>query len=227
MRILVIEDEKKVASFIKRGLKEQSYAVDVSYDGEDGLHQALTNEYDLIILDLMLPKMRGLEVLKKLRAEKVMVPVLILTARSSVENKIEGLDSGGDDYLVKPFAFGELLARVRVLIRRSPAIATVAVLNYLDLKLDLVAHKVSRSDKPIELTSKEFALLEYFMRHPNKVLTRTMIAEHVWDINFDTYTNLIDVYVTRLRKKINQENKEDLIQTIRGTGYVLGKLTHV
>lgn len=220
MRILVVEDEKKVAAFIKRGLKEQSYAVDVSLDGAEGLEQALSNDYDLIILDLMLPKMSGLDLLRKLRKERAETPVIILTAKGSVESRIEGLDSGSDDYLVKPFAFGELLARIRVLLRRSRA-DTSKILKCRDLTLDLLTHKAHRSGRPIDLTAKEYALLEYFMRHSHQVLTRTMIAQHVWGMDFDTFTNTIDVYVARLRSKINEGSAMEFIHTIRGMGYKL------
>lgn len=220
MRILVVEDEKKVAGFIRRGLKEQSYAVDVSHDGLDGLERAISSDYDLVILDLMLPKLGGLELLKELRRSKRTVPVLILTARGSVQNRIDGLDAGSDDYLVKPFAFGELLARIRMLLRRSRTEAATQ-LECQDLVLDLVTHKATRAGRVIELTAKEYALLEYFMRHPRQMLTRTMIAEHVWGMDFETFTNVIDVYVARLRQKINADSQSQLIHTWRGMGYKL------
>jgi heavy metal response regulator len=220
MRILIVEDEKKVAAFIKKGLEEETYAVDVAYDGEDGLHMGLENQYDLVILDLMLPVIDGLEVLSRLREKKVETPILLLTAKDSVEDKVTGLNTGADDYLTKPFAFSELLARIRVLLRRGKA-ETKTVLQINDLSLDLVSHKVKRNDEEIELTGKEYSLLEYFMRNQGKVLTRTMIAEHVWDYNFDTFTNVIDVYVNHLRKKIDKGYPEKLLHTLRGVGYIM------
>ena len=200
MRILVVEDEKKVAGFIKKGLEEETYAVDATYDGEDGLHLGLEGQYDLIILDIMLPKMDGLEVLSQLRSQGSDVPILLLTAKDAVDDRVTGLNKGADDYLTKPFAFSELLARVRVLLRRGKA-EVKTTLQILDLSLDLVSHKVNRGGDEIELTGKEYGLLEYFMRNQEKVLTRTMIAEHVWDYNFDTFTNVIDVYINHLRKQ--------------------------
>ena len=203
MRLLIIEDEKKVASFIKKGLEEETYVVDVAYDGEEGLLLAQLGEYALIILDLMLPVIDGLEVLSRLRAEKNDVPIILLTAKDSVEEKVTGLNKGADDYLTKPFAFSELMARIRVLLRRGKA-ETKTELQIDNLTLDLVSHKVKRNGEEIELTGKEYSLLEYFLRNQGKVLTRTMIAEHVWDYNFDTFTNVIDVYVNHLRKKIDK-----------------------
>ncbi|VAX27106.1 Two-component transcriptional response regulator, LuxR family [hydrothermal vent metagenome] len=220
MRVLIVEDEKKVAAFIKKGLEEETYAVDVAYNGEDGLHLGLGNQYDLIILDLMLPIINGLEVLSRLRESKVDTPILLLTAKDSVEDKVTGLNTGADDYLTKPFAFSELLARIRVLLRRGKA-ETKTVLQIKGLSLDLVSHKVKRNDEEIELTGKEYSLLEYFMRNQGKVLTRTMIAEHVWDYNFDTFTNVIDVYVNHLRKKIDKGYPEKLLHTLRGVGYIM------
>ncbi len=220
MRILIVEDEKKVAAFIKKGLEEETYAVDVAYDGEDGLYLGVENQYDLIILDLMLPIIGGLSVLSRLREKKVETPILLLTAKDSVEDKVTGLNTGADDYLTKPFAFSELLARIRVLLRRGKA-ETKTVLQIDGLSLDLVSHKVKRDDEEIELTGKEYSLLEYFMRNQGKVLTRTMIAEHVWDYNFDTFTNVIDVYVNPLRKKIDKGYPEKLLHTLRGLGYIM------
>lgn len=220
MRILVIEDEKKVAGFIKKGLEEETYAVDVASDGEEGLDLGQQGQYDLIILDLMLPKIDGLEVLSRLRASKIDVPILLLTAKDAVEDKVVGLDKGADDYLTKPFAFSELVARIRVLLRRGKA-ETKTVLQIDGLNLDLVSHKVNRDGEEIDLTGKEFSLLEYFMRNQGKVLTRTMIAEHVWDYNFDTFTNVIDVYVNHLRKKIDKNFPKKLLHTLRGVGYIM------
>ncbi len=220
MRILIVEDEKKVAGFIKKGLEEETYAVDVAYDGEEGYHLAEMNQYDMIILDLMLPKMDGLEVLTRLRDKKVSTPILLLTAKDEVEDKVTGLNKGADDYLTKPFAFSELLARLRSLLRRGQ-VETQTELKVGDLSLDMVSHKVNRNGEEIELTGKEYSLLEYFMRNEGKVLTRTMIAEHVWDYNFDTFTNVIDVYVNHLRKKIDKKYPAKLLHTLRGVGYVM------
>lgn len=220
MRILVIEDENKVADFIKRGLKEEGYSVDVVFDGEEGHFQATSNEYDVIILDLMLPKMDGITLCKKLRQKKVTTPILMLTAKDSVKYKVTGLDSGANDYLTKPFAFEELLARIRALLRKPETLAP-AKLQAADLILDLLTHRVTRSGKEIVLTNKEYALLEYLMRNSGSIVTRTMISEHVWDINFDTFTNVIDVYVNYLRNKIDKGHKKKLIQSIRGRGYMI------
>jgi heavy metal response regulator len=220
MRILVIEDEKKVATFIKKGLVEEHYAVDTAFDGEEGLYLAEVNEYDLIVLDLMIPKIDGFGVLKKIRERKNTVPILVLTAKDSVDDTVRGLDAGCDDYLTKPFAFAELLARIRALLRRDKK-EKESVLRIADLSLSIVTHKVMRGGKEIELTSKEYTLLEYFMRNPEKVLTRTMISEHVWDYHFDSNTNVIDVYVNYLRKKIDKDFDPKLIHTIRGIGYMM------
>ncbi len=220
MRILIVEDEKKVAAFIKKGLEEETYAVDIAIDGEEGLHLGEQNQYDLIILDLMLPKINGLEILSILRSKKIETPILLLTAKDSVDDKVEGLNQGADDYLTKPFAFSELLARIRVLLRRGKT-ETKTTLEIADLSLNLVSHKVNRGNEEIELTGKEYSLLEYFMRNQEKVLTRTMIAEHVWDYNFDTFTNVIDVYVNHLRKKIDKNFSTKLLHTLRGVGYVM------
>lgn len=220
MRILVVEDEKKVASFIKRGLEEEGFSVDLAYDGEEGLYMGETNPYDLILMDVMLPKMDGLTVVKELRKKEITSPVLCLTAKDKVEDIVAGLDSGSDDYLTKPFAFAELLARVRALSRRGTK-DRGAEIHFADLRLDPVAHKVWRGDKEIDLTAKEYGLLEYFMRNPNQILTRTMIAEHVWDYTFDSFTNIIDVYVNYLRKKVDRDYDKKLIHTVRGVGYVL------
>jgi heavy metal response regulator len=220
MRILVVEDEKKVASFIKRGLEEEHFSVDMAYDGEEGLHMAETHPYDLILMDLMLPKMDGLSVIKELRKKGNKAPVLCLTAKDAVEDIVSGLDSGSDDYLTKPFAFAELVARVRALLRRGTQ-DRGAEIQFADLRLDPVAHKVWRGNKEIELTAKEYALLEYFIRNPNQILTRTMIAEHVWDYTFDSFTNIIDVYVNYLRKKVDRDYDKKLIHTVRGIGYVM------
>jgi heavy metal response regulator len=220
MRILVIEDEKKIADFIRRGLKEEGYAVDTAYDGEQGLFLAKTNEYDLILLDLMLPKLDGYGLFKQIRKEKVRSSVIMLTAKDAVKDRVAGLDLGADDYITKPFAFEELLARIRATLRKKEG-AGSNTLEVEDLTLDLTTHKASRSGKEIMLTAKEYALLEYLMRNSGTVVTRTMISEHVWDINFDTFTNVIDVYINYLRKKIDTGHKKKLIHTVRGRGYVL------
>jgi DNA-binding response OmpR family regulator len=220
MRILVVEDEKKVASFIKRGLEEESYVVETAGDGEEGLTMALEKRFDLIILDWMLPKRDGMSFLKELRDRNMSTPVLMLTAKDTVEDIVVGLETGSDDYLTKPFAFAELLARVKALIRRSE-MDRGAELHFADLRIDPVTHKVWRGDKEIDLTAKEYGLLEYFMRNPNQVLTRTMIADHVWDYTFDSFTNIIDVYVNYLRKKIDRDATVKLIHTVRGVGYIM------
>jgi DNA-binding response OmpR family regulator len=223
MRILVVEDEIKVASFIRRALEEESYAVDVCGDGMQGLEmarEANDGRYDLLILDVMLPGLSGLEVLKTLRKESISVPVLILTARSQVDQKVKGLDAGADDYLTKPFAIEELLARVRVLLRRGTGEAA-GILQVDDLILNPATREVTRGGRRIELTTKEYALLEYLLRNAGRVLTRPMISEHVWNLDFDTFTNVIDVYVNYLRNKIDRGRDRKLIHTVRGTGYVL------
>jgi heavy metal response regulator len=220
MRLLVVEDEKKVSSFIKKGLEEEGYAVDAAHDGEEGLYMALDNVHDLIILDIQLPKMDGLQVLQEIRKQKVKTPVLLLTVRATIEDKVLGLDSGADDYLTKPFAFQELVARLRALLRRRTE-AEPTVLKVADLVLDPARRTVLRGEEKIDLSPREFSLLDYFMRNPGRVLTRTMITEHVWDYDFDTDTNVIDVYVNYLRKKIDSNRDPGLIQTVRGVGYVL------
>ena len=220
MHLLLVEDEKKVASFIQRGLEAEHYTVDVVHDGEAGLLRVFDGDYDLVILDVMLPKRNGLEVLHEMRQRKLTVPVLLLTARDTVADKVMGLDRGADDYLTKPFAFEELLARVRVLLRRGAPTST-PVLTLADLQLDLISRQVTRAGKRIELTAKEFALLEFFIRHPGRVLSRTLIAQHVWGVDFDTFTNVIDVYVNYLRKKIDTDFEPKLVHTVRGVGYVL------
>ena len=222
MRILVIEDEVKIAQFIKRGLKEEGYAVDVANDGEEGHFMLSSNDYDVIVLDLMLPKMDGLTLCKELRKEGNSTPIIMLTAKDTVKDKVKGLDSGADDYLPKPFAFEELLARVRVLLRKKDS-GVQTQLKVDDLCLDLLTHKVTRAGREIDLTVKEYALLEYLMRNAGNIVTRTMISEHVWDINFDTFTNVIDVYINYLRNKIDSAFENKMINTVRGKGYLLKK----
>ncbi len=220
MRILLVEDDRKVASFIRKGLVEEGHAVDVASEGETGLAMGLDRLHDIIILDVMLPGKPGFQVVRELRQAKVATPVLLLTARDGVEDKVQGLDAGADDYLTKPFAFAELLARVRALLRRGTA-AQAPLLQVTDLTLDPAKRTVKRGEEVISLTNREFALLEYFMRNPGRVLTRTMIAEHVWDYSFDSNTNVIDVYVNYLRKKIDTGRERKLLHTVRGVGYVL------
>ena len=222
MRILVIEDEAKIAQFIKRGLKEEGYAVDVANDGEQGHFLLSSNEYDAIILDLMLPKIDGLTLCRTLRKEGNQTPMIMLTAKDAVKDKVKGLDSGADDYLPKPFAFEELLARLRVLLRKRDS-RVQTQLRVGDLSLDLLTHKVTRGDREIDLTVKEYALLEYLMRNAGNIVTRTMISEHVWDINFDTFTNVIDVYINYLRNKVDSGFADKMIHTVRGKGYLLKK----
>ena len=219
MRILVVEDEQKVASFIQRGLEAEGYHVDVAHDGDAGLTRAVDEEYDLVILDVMLPRLDGLSVLRELRARRRTVPVLLLTARTGVADKVAGLDGGADDYLTKPFEVAELLARVRALLRRGTA--APPLLGIADLRLDPATRQVTRAGRPIELTAREHALLEYFLRNPGRVLSRAMIAQHVWGVSFDTFTNVIDVYVNYLRRKIDAGFEPKLLHTVRGAGYVL------
>ena len=221
MRILVVEDERKVASFIRQGLAEEGYAVDVATDGAAALDLALGGtSYDLIVLDVMLPKRDGFAVLRALREHRMVAPVLLLTARDSVPDKVAGLDLGADDYLTKPFAFDEFLARVRALLRRRAAPRT-PVLQLLDLRLDPATRQVTRGDRTISLTAREYALLEYFLRNAGRVLTRPLLAEHVWGIDFDPESNVIDVYVGYLRRKIDLPGEVRLLHTTRGAGYVL------
>ena len=220
MKILVIEDEKKVANFLQKGLKEEQYVVDVAYDGLEGEDLATTNDYDLILLDIMLPGKDGIEILKTLRRQQINTPVIMLTAKEMVEDKIEGFNAGCDDYISKPFSFEELLVRIRAVLRRGSGPLS-NVLTFADLTLDLISHKVIRGDQEIELTAKEYTLLEYLVRNPNRVLTRTMIAEHVWDYNYDSFTNVIDVYINYLRNKVDRGFATKLIHTVRGVGYVM------
>lgn len=221
MRILVVEDDSKIASFIVNGLRQNGFAVDHAADGEEALSLARTVEYDAAVLDLMLPKLDGLSMLRRLRQEKVLTPVLIVSAKASVDDRVVGLQSGGDDYLTKPFAFSELLARVQALIRRANQTAEPTGLEVADLKLNLLTREVFRGDQSIELQSREFSLLELLMRHPGRAVTKTMILEHVWDYSFDPQTNVVDVLVHRLRGKVDKEHRVKLIQTIRGVGYVI------
>ena len=218
MRILLVEDEPQIADFIARGLSENGYSVDTARDGDEALHWPSVADFDVIILDVMLPSIDGMEVCRTLRGQSVRTPILMLTARDAVEDRVQGLDSGADDYLVKPFAFAELLARVRALIRREPVLQD-NTLRVGDLVMDTVTRQVTRSAASVELTAKEFSLLEYLMRHPNQVLSRTVIAEHIWNYDFDNATNVIDVHVKNLRKKIDEGYEPKLIHTVRGAGY--------
>ena len=220
MRILVVDDDRRLCTIIKRGFLEEAYAVDLAYDGEEGEYLAEVNPYDLIVLDIMMPVKDGIEVCHDLRAKRINTPILMLTAKDAVEDRVRGLDAGADDYLVKPFAFSELLARVRALLRRE-GMSKSPELRVGDLTLDTLTRRVWRGQRPIELTTKEYVILEYFMRHPNAVVTRTMIEEHAWDYDFDSLSNLIDVYIRRLRRKIDDEGRDSLIQTVRGAGYRL------
>jgi heavy metal response regulator len=220
MRVLVVEDEAKVASFIKRGLEEESYAVDVAVDGEEAVSMVDAYDYDMILLDIMLPKLDGLAVLAHVRKTRKSVPVILLTAKDMVDDKVKGLDMGADDYVTKPFSFDELLARIRALLRRGKSDESLKLVVD-DLELDPVTHKVTRQGKDISLTTKEYSLLEYFMRNPGRILTRTMISEHVWSIKFDTFTNVIDVYINYLRNKIDKDYPKKLLHTVRGVGYML------
>ncbi|MBB5443683.1 MULTISPECIES: heavy metal response regulator transcription factor [unclassified Paraburkholderia] len=219
MRILIIEDEPKMASYLRKGLMEASFQADTALDGKEGLFLALSEDYDLILLDVMLPELDGLEVLKRIR-EKKHTPVLLLTARDTVQDKVVGLESGADDYLSKPFAYAELLARVRALLRR-PAQSSVTVLCVSDMEIDLVRRRVRRGNVRIELTAQEFALLKLLAERQGEVLTRAFVTSHVWDINFDSDTNIVDVAVKRLRTKIDSPFENKLLHTVRGMGYVL------
>jgi two-component system OmpR family response regulator len=225
MRVLLIEDDQGISSFVVKGLREAGFAVDLASDGEDGLHLALTESYDVIIVDLMLPKIDGLTVITKLREQKPNVPVMILSAMRSVDDRVKGLQTGSDDYLTKPFAFSELLARVQALIRRATGVPSATVLKTADLVMDLLSREVSRAGQKVDLQPKEFALLEYLMRNVDRVVSKTMIMEHVWDLNFDPQTNVVEARISKLRDKIDGGHENKLIHTVRGAGYVL-KETH-
>jgi two-component system OmpR family response regulator len=221
MRVLVIEDDKKIASFIANGLKQSGYAVDQCANGEEGLIMARTIPYDVAVVDIMLPKLDGLSVVQTLRKENVRTPVIMLSAKASVDDRVRGLQAGGDDYITKPFAFSELLARVQALIRRATHASEPTRLVVGDLIFDLLSREVTRAGQKIELQSREQSLLEYLMRHAGRVVTKTMILEHVWDYSFDPQTNVVDVLVHRLRTKIDKDFSHKMIQTIRSVGYVL------
>jgi two-component system, OmpR family, response regulator len=221
MRILLVEDDLKIASFIVKGLQAAGYAVDHAADGEEGLHLLLSQSYDTAIVDIMLPKLDGLSLIAKMRAAKIRTPVIILSAKGAVDDRVRGLQTGGDDYLTKPFAFSELLARVQALIRRASGLSEPTRLNVGDLSMNLLTREVTRKGKKIELQPLEFSLLEYLMRNAGRVVSKTMIMEHVWDYNFDPQTNVVEARISRLRDKIDRGFEKKLIQTVRGVGYVL------
>lgn len=221
MRILVVEDDRKIASFVVNGLKQSGFAVDHCGNGEDALEMGRSVSYDAAVVDIMLPKLDGLSLVQTLRQEKIQTPVLILSAKATVDDRVKGLQAGGDDYLVKPFAFSELLARIQALIRRAMHAPEPTILKAGDLTLNLLTREVHRADKKIELQAREFSLLEYLMRHAGRVVTKTMILEHVWDYSFDPQTNVVDVLVHRLRNKIDKDFPQKMIHTLRGVGYVL------
>jgi DNA-binding response OmpR family regulator len=219
MRILIVEDEKKVASFIKKGLQQEGYAADTVYDGSDAVENAALIDYDLVVLDLMLPTKAGLDVLHEIRSRKPKLPVLVLTAKGAVDDKVAGLDAGADDYLIKPFAFAELSARIRALLRRGTKENTR--LGVADLEMDTALRQVHRAGQAIDLKLKEYALLEFLLRNAHRPVTRTMIVEHVWDIHFDSVSNVVDVHINSLRNKIDKGFQRPLIHTVRGVGYML------
>ena len=221
MRILVVEDDKKIASFLAKGLREESFAVDTAHDGADGLHLATTESYDAAILDVMLPGMDGFTLVEKLREKRIATPVLILSAKRSVDDRIRGLRAGGDDYMVKPFSFSEVMARIQALIRRATQVVEPTSLSAGELTLDLLTRQARRGERNVELQPREFALLEYLMRNPGRILSKTAILEHVYDYSFDPQTNVVDVLVHRLRSKVDKGFDQQLIQTVRGAGYVL------
>jgi two-component system OmpR family response regulator len=221
MRILVVEDDQKIASFVCKGLRQAGYAVDHAADGQEGLHLAFTEPYDAAVIDIMLPKLDGLSLIQELRRRKVNVPVIILSARHTVDDRVKGLQTGSDDYLIKPFSFSELLARIQALIRRASGTAQATRLEVGDLSLDLLTRKVMRGSTEIVLQPREFALLEYLMRQSGRVVSKTMILEKVWEVDFDPQTNVVDVLVCRLRNKVDRDFEPKLIHTIRGVGYVL------
>ena len=221
MRILVVEDDEKIASFIIKGFKQNGFAVDYAVDGEEGLHMAIIETYDAAVIDIMLPKLDGLSIIEKLRKNKINTPVIILSAKRSVDDRVRGLQTGGDDYMTKPFAFSELLARVQALLRRASNIAEPTTITVGDISLDLLTRKVVRSEKSIELHTREFVLLEYFMRNAGRIISKSMIIDHLWGYNFEPQTNVVDVLVCRLRNKVDRDFEKAMIHTIRGAGYVL------
>ena len=225
MRILLVEDDLKIASFVIRGLKEAGFVVDHAPDGEEGLHTVLTEPYDAAIIDVMLPKLDGLSLIEDMRRQKINTPVIILSAKRSIDDRVKGLQTGSDDYLTKPFSFSELLARVQALIRRASGASEPTSLTVAELSMNLVTRDVIRGGKKIDLQPREFSLLEYLMRNAGRVVSKTMIMEHVWDYNFDPHTNVVEARICRLRDKIDKDFEVKLIQTIRGAGYVLKQVT--
>lgn len=221
MRILIVEDERKVAQFLQKGFQAESFTVDIAFDGQSGLRLAQMEDYDAIILDVMLPGKSGIQILTSLRESKIATPVLMLSAKSDIEDRVEGLNLGADDYLPKPFAFSEVLARIRAIVRRKSADVMASFLTVADLRMDLLARRVERAGKDIPLTNKEFELLEYLLRNRGRVLSRIILMEHIWDINFDSETNIVDVVINRLRRKIEDGFSSKLIHTVRGVGYAL------
>lgn len=221
MRVLLVEDDKGIVRFVRKGLLENSFSVDVATNGEEGLAAVLHMKYDVVVLDILLPKVDGREVLKRIRSMDLQTPVIFLTAKDSEDDIVRGLNLGADDYLTKPFSFNELLARIHAIIRRDRAVAYSSRLQVANLALEPDGHRVFREKTKIELTPKEYALLEFFMRHPGEIITRTMISEKVWDVHFDTSTNIIDVHVSHLRNKIDKDFEPKLLHTVKGVGYVL------
>jgi two-component system OmpR family response regulator len=221
MRVLLVEDDERIALFVVKGLREAGFAVDHTLNGEDGLHLALTEPYDIVIVDLMLPKIDGLTLILKVRENKPTIPVMILSAKRSVDDRVKGLQTGSDDYLTKPFAFSELLARVNALIRRSTGASSPTKMEVADLHMDLLSREVFRSGQKIDLQPREFVLLEYLMRNVGRVVSKTMIMEHVWDLNFDPQTNIVEVRMSKLRDKVDENYEKKLIHTVRGAGYIL------
>lgn len=223
MRILIVDDDHKLCDVLKRGLEEESYSVDCVFNGEDGEYYAENTPYDLILLDIMMPKKDGIDVCKSLRRKKINTFILMLTAKDAVEDRVKGLNTGADDYLIKPFSFDELLARVRALLRRDGVLKT-SELKVGDLLLNTITHEVRWKEQRLDLTTKEYSILEYFMRHPDAILTRTMIEEHAWNYDLDSISNLVEVYIRRIRQKIDPEQGKKIIQTIRGAGYRISAL---
>lgn len=226
MRILIVEDEPKVSEFLKKGFQAEAFSVDVAEDGDLGSRLGRTESYDAIILDVMLPRKDGMQVLREIRQAKVDTPVMMLTAKSDLENRVEGLNLGADDYLPKPFAFSEVLARVRALLRRRSADVQSSLLRIADLEMNLLTRDVKRGSKSVQLTNKEFELLEYLLRNKGRVLSRVILTEHIWDMNFDSGTNIVDVVINRLRRKLDDESDVKLIHTVRGVGYVVKEEDH-
>jgi len=221
MRVLVVEDDERIASFVSKGLREAGFAVDTAGDGAEGLHLAVTEPYDAAVVDIMLPGLDGLSLIERIREKNIKTPVLILSARRTVDDRVKGLQTGGDDYMTKPFSFSELLARIQALIRRATQTSDPSVLRAGDLTIDLLSREANRGGEPVTLPSREFALLEYLMRNKGRIISKTSILEHVYDYSFDPQTNVVDVLVCRLRNKVDRDFEPKMIHTVRGTGYVL------